>query len=70
MSRGILKALAYETDDIVHVDGVFDGVIDVDSSEDDFANKRNQNRKIAMQIRGVVEEKESKEFWKTRLRWM
>lgn len=55
--------------DIVQVDQVCDGVNNFDTSEVEFADKRNRNRKIATQIREVVEAKES-DFRKARLRWI
>lgn len=58
MNQGILRALAYEMGDIVHVDKVFEGVVDVDSSADEPAEERNRNRRIATNIREVVEETE------------
>ena len=52
MSQGMMRALAYEIGDIVHVDKVFEGMVDESSAEVGVEEK---DKKVAVQVRETVE---------------
>lgn len=52
MSAGILRALAYEIGDIIHVHKVIEGVVDVSSFTERLADER--DRRVAVQVRETV----------------
>lgn len=59
ISQGIVRALAYEIGDIVHVDKVFEGIVDESSAE--MAVEKEKDRKLAVQVREAVEGRDEEE---------